>query len=137
VAKLGVACGEGALVLAFSLRKPCKEGKGNKKDGVGVVSFCFFFLKKIFFLYIGSLKNFMTIMHESAIRNFMTRKGMSFCVPYVGSDELEDIVLLLLLIPHCTLGTSFSVPLSQIVRQSHRMVMVLWLLLPTNAMPKT
>ena len=79
----------------------------------------------------------MTIMHESAIRNFMTRKGMSFCVPYVGSDELEDIVLLLLLIPHCTLGTSFSVPLSQIVRQSHRMVMVLWLLLPTNAMPKT
>jgi hypothetical protein len=48
VAKLGVACGEGALVLAFSLRKPCKEGKGNKKDGVGVVSFCFFFFKKNF-----------------------------------------------------------------------------------------
>ena len=64
VAKLGVACGEGALVLAFSLRKPCKEGKGNKKDGVGVVSFCFLFFLN-FSLYIGSLKNVMTIMHES------------------------------------------------------------------------
>jgi len=31
VAKLAVVCGEGALVLAFSLSKPCKEGKGNKK----------------------------------------------------------------------------------------------------------
>jgi len=51
VAKLGVVCGERALVLAFSLRKPCKEGKGNKKDGVGVVSFCFFFLKKFLSLY--------------------------------------------------------------------------------------
>jgi len=65
VAKLGVACGERALVLAFSLSKPCKEGKGNKKDGVGVVSFCSFFLFLFFCLYIGSLKNFMTIIHES------------------------------------------------------------------------
>jgi len=24
-----VVCGEGALVLAFSLSKPCKEGKGR------------------------------------------------------------------------------------------------------------
>jgi len=64
VAKLAVVCGEGALVLAFSLSKPCKEGKRNKKDGVGAVSFSFFFFF-YFSLYIESLKNFMTIIHES------------------------------------------------------------------------
>jgi hypothetical protein len=31
-------------VFAFSLRKPCKEGKGNKKDGL--FPFAFFLKKK-------------------------------------------------------------------------------------------
>jgi hypothetical protein len=60
VAKLGVDCGEGALVLAFSLKE-----KGTRKMGWGLFPFALFIFTFNFSLYIGSLKNFMTIMHES------------------------------------------------------------------------
>jgi len=60
-------------VFAFSLRKPCKEGKGNKKDGLFTFAFFFKKKKKKFSLYIASLKNFIAIKH------FML--GMHFCVP--------------------------------------------------------
>jgi len=51
------------------------------------------------------------LFDEHAIRNFMTRKGMSFCVPFVGSDEMEHVLNIGSLKNFMTWkGMSFCVP---------------------------